>query len=746
MRGFTLIELLVVIALTVVLMTLLFGPLVAAFQYTSRAQTLSAAQDGQRLLLREISRDLQSAAGIRDTQSKYVNALIIQKSDPKSNTGTQTLVHMYNAYTDIVPPRGNCQDAASLASGVCNGGTLVTDPTTDQAVVLKKDSTGASYGESPGIVTPLAPSTSFTRYFIGMRYPYSPLTYTGGAGATASPYNNLYENSIEQSSTDQPGGAGTTDYSQSDVVKQQLNNTYVLYAANVSPYTKSSDPSVASTVNTKLFQASGGKPYLDDPDFFRIVQDSDLLPQSNPKYAAGTVVTYGDAGETDAHNTRVYNWSKVSHMVLSGRDYDLLAYARAGGKIDYGIPPTGPVNPLSGVEYNTAAMSVGKYTNAANSPNSSDFMMDTTNLEGGKPVLRIRPTFLIAPGGVTNEAAQAQVTDYASQGVQATGNSVQQINYIPSVYATSQQQLQGAPSFGIDAGSNGKFTTRQAEQSDITATIALANGGTVALGDLIELDATSAVVYDITQKSEVTSATSYVAASFNSTSGQLSFAVPAMPPTTSTTCNADTGNSMNTWWCARLEAVDPTGEMYLDLGDTSVFTGSPLAKAVTPPFTVVVNSERVRGPDRTSGPAKYAQTPSTNPISYPLVSYTRVPLGTPVGPNQYSIMYYYNPSGGTTPSARILLGPQTEWSSMLTQGGTTLTAQNTILVSYNVQNNSQPGTSGVTQGPSAATITASYASANTMQITAGIRVYDPVSRLATFITNSETATVGNGTR
>jgi hypothetical protein len=354
--------------------------------------------------------------------------------------------------------------------------------------------------------------------------------------------------------------------------------------------------------------------------------------------------------------------------------------------------------------------------------------------------------------------------DDVSNGVQATGNNVQSSQYIPSVYATSQQQVQGTPILTF-TGDNGPYMTKTATTSDVgTALVytgtSIANGKSIATGDLVEYvasDATQAPVYDVSQNSAVSGAQNYVACSFNATSGQINFAVAARPSSTDT-ANADPSNSLNTWWAARLQNVDTTGETYLDLGDPNVYVSTPLANNVSPLLSVVVNSERVRGPDRSAGPAKYFVTnPTDAPVTFPLVSYTRVPLGTPIGVNQYSIVYYnktqFTPTSGpsagtpvTVANARLFFGPDTEWASTLTNAGTTMNAQNTILVSYNVQNNVLTSTSGGTATPTPASVSASYATSNQMQVVAGLRVYDTVSNVATFLTSTTVVPVGNGTR
>ncbi|MDR3710014.1 MAG: prepilin-type N-terminal cleavage/methylation domain-containing protein [Capsulimonadaceae bacterium] len=809
--GFTLIELLVVIAITLVLMLLLFGPMFAGLKYTSQAQTNAAAQDGQRLLLRQIMRDLASAAAVRDTQDHYLNVMVLEKANQGDTQGTQALAHMYNGYTDIIPPRTMCQDEQSTQTGTCveTGQTVITDPTTNQNVVptptiptTSGTSSGKIYTVATGVSTPVAPGSSFTRYFIGLKYPFN-FSYDGKATsvAVAQPYSSIYDAQTEAKSdpyynnTNYPAGVS----GEQDVQQGDLNNTYVLYVANVSPYQPHS-----TNANTGLFNTSAsGQPILDDPDFFRIVTSNDYLPDTDPYYNNTPGKTYGQVSATYAatHNARVYNWYKVAHQVMAGREYDLLGYARTGGNVDWGQPAaTVPSNasvsvadPLTGTAYSGW---LGKNSNAVS---STPFTYDTLHLVNGLAAIKLRGLTTILPAGQTGEGSQTLAADDTSQGAQQNGTSDPNQQYIPTSYTLGSGQIQGTPIISVvgdpvttsTSGTTGTtYVTGLADTASVGKSL-VNSSGTVAATDIVEYigatpplpsDSSTLAVYDVTQSRQIVSTTAepFVYLAFNRTSGKVSFSVPAVPGAKVAAANggnADPNNTANgtyynTWWYTSLNPsavptdVDSvTGDLVVILDDNTQFPGNPLYQGGTspikPPPRVVVNSENVRGPDRTKA---VTSDVAQDAINLPLVTYARVPFGSAIGPNQYSIEYRH-PITSTSPTTYqtwIHLGDygssntsDPSWANFINTGiaaasSNRLAAANTILVSYNVQNNTLNG--AMSAGSVHATVstpanvTASYATSSMMQVTLGFRVYDAFSGTASFLTTSTDAPVGNGTR
>ena len=204
-----------------------------------------------------------------------------------------------------------------------------------------------------------------------------------------------------------------------------------------------------------------------------------------------------------------------------------------------------------------------------------------------------------------------------------------------------------------------------------------------------------------------------------------------------------------------------TQDVVLKLDDTTVFSPNPFypsttstGKWVTPMMNVVVNSERVRGPDQTQSPSTIS---SANAMNLPLVSYTRVPFGNTIGKNQYSIEYRHpvtpKSSGAPAFSPWIHLGQLSAWQTLLQLGQSSAVsgefcAASTIMVAYNVQNNTQTivPSSQPNGLPTPATISVSYATSSTMRVTLGLRVYDTFSGTASFHSVSNDVPVGNGIR
>ena len=721
--GFTLIELLVVIALTLTLIALLFGPLVSSFNTTAQAQLEARAHDSGRLLMNQLVRELSSAVALRDTGGGMMYGYVMAKVNPNDSTGTEVLVHMPGAYTDIVPPQLMFQNySASQPATV----PTVTDPTTGRNLVLedKHYSTSLAFlgttavPVEPDMITPIAPDNIVIRYFMGLKYPFN-LGYTGAVGAVATPqpYTNIYDG--EQISTADtttiPGSAPATTWASTDVIKGALNNTYIMYRAVVRPY--SSTGTGTPTVNTALFDTttdSAGNtiPVLDDPDFFRIVTDGDSLPASSPYFDRTTATnnTYGIGGThgsslTATHNMHVYQWFQVSHPLINVSDADSLAYLRPGNQLSFDAPVT-----IGGVSY---VMPATELNAATQQPTIG---MDT---DGVTPL--VPPTVTISPGGALQEAATPQLTADISNGVSSA-------NYLPTVYKTSQGQIQGYPTVTITAGAN-IFTTSKALAADV-GTTTLVNGSTVASADLVEYGPATlpTAVYDITQASAVTGKTAYVAVAYDPGTGSFNFAVQATPPVSSA-ATADSSNPRNAYWAgvpSPLVSSIPSSNLILDL---AAMPSSPLGAGLTPAAQIVVNSEQVRGPDKTPGPTALqpAAVSGVVPAQYSLVPYARVSDPGQVGVNQYAINYA---------TGELILAPASAWGTDLASPDP---QKNTVLVSYKVQNNSNGSPS---LGP--ATVTVSYSSSSLVTISMGVRVYDTATKIAAFFNQTNTVAIGSG--
>jgi prepilin-type N-terminal cleavage/methylation domain-containing protein len=693
--GFTLIELLVVIALTVVLLALIFAPLIQAFNFTAQAQATAQAQDAARSTTEELSRELASAEGVRDTTSNFLDLWLLNKS------GTAIMSHAYNAYLDIIPPK-------------ISAGTIV-DPTVDKNnPTLNVGSTGIAginqEFSGSGVTLPLAAGSTVIRWFIGPRYvidpryaPSSPTVDNGtGQYGTEQPYANTYEGMFVSSSD--------TPYSNSYVAQQRLNNTYQLYRVNFQPYIQyesgmlygtpaaptagSYEPNVyiLPTVNNQ-----GVTPIYDDPDFFRIVASGET------DYVAGQ----GDNGvytttTAEAHNFRVYNWFKIAKPVISTREIDLAGLTRLGNKVVY---------------------------------DSQGNPVDSYESDGKTPILRTTVSF--APALISNDPMAATNTSNASQAYGATPPSQETaLPYVPSQYSAEYGNWQGTPSVTIaKAGTTGTVYYQTGifpASSTTTYTLGLPNyssGQTNVLpGDLVlyELNANGTAGappdydYDITAGAPVVPSgaavpPTYDALMLDETTGAVSFAIPALPPLLNGQSTALV--PPNTYWFYKSEAngtVDLVNDIDTTKYGTTPAPTSPLAQATgtggVPHAEIVVNSERVVGPDMVNG--LVGQAPNTD-----MVQYTRINSADVAGnlaDNTYTINYQTNQIQVKEPNLELQ-------------------------IAYSYQNNLAVANSSVV----ADTIRASYYTASLMRLNLGIRVYGANTGVSDYFSLNSQVGVGN---
>jgi type II secretory pathway pseudopilin PulG len=714
-RAFTLIELLVVIALTVILLTVIFAPLIEAFQFTEQAQATAQAQDAARLVTEQIARELGSAAAVRDTTGNYLDI------DLDTKTGGHVVARSYNAYLDIVPPRSQ-------------KGSLV-DPTVDPNTPTSNLNGSSVTGigpelSSPGYGLPLSAGSTVVRYFIALRYPINP-TYV--PGTTANPSSGTAPDNQGGPFT-QPGEpqpyvnlwdglkvASTSPYFQTYVEQKDLNNTYQLYRANFQPYTLQSNGSYGP--NTLLFPTvtknAVAQPILDDPDFFRIVTIGD----------ADAVAGQGDGGvynstTAKAHNDRVYNWYKIAKEVISTRDIDLIGLPRAGKSIVYD-PATG--DPVDSFDAN------------------------------GVPL--VRTTINFAPALISNDPMAASTAAYRSQGYGSSPNlldpSTTSLPYIPTLFQAQYGNWQGTPAVTITkttTASNGQATlqvlqTRSFAASDGTGynlgqpNYSSPAATAPAIGDLILASGVTSTspgtpVYDVTDGAPIVvgaataPAQAYDSMIIDDTRGVVSFSIPALPsglpvqtpPNTYFTVNAAGSNGTYAY------NVTSGGGLpnQINLGDFQLLPGTPLPAPLTetggmtnsyavPNATLVVNSERVVGPDLASGPMGAA------PVG-DVVQYTRVSSSVPSGPNQYSVNYATN---------TISFAPNYVPAS--------------VQIAFNYQNNSVTPSSGQTPNTvdTIDTIRASYYTAMIMRLNLGVRVYGGATGNSIYFSLNSQVGVGN---
>ncbi len=691
-RAFTLVELLVVIAITVVLFTLLLRPLVESLRLTQSAQIQAAAQDSARTTLERISRELGSAVYVYDGTSHpfpssgntapagaqtdhFTNFLDLEVLDSQGNPVVE---HAYNAKLDIVPARH------------INGGQ--TDPTTGEPIHLRPG-VGSATLSSNGLLFPLAPGSTITRYFVGLKDPTKP-----------------YANSNEgQQAAASSGG----------------DNTYILYVAQVSPYIKSGGQTV---INTQLFavrkDASGRSvPELDDPDFFRYVADSDTdwLDDKHQSYAA--------SGNKTAHDLRVDAWVKVAKSVITAPDIDLIQLPHnADGSIQYdaGTPPA-------------TCTSAGVCAGVSH----SGVVYDPVPANGRLyPIINTTVTF--RPGVVQGDAAPGTTTDYASLGLPANAADNGGLPYVPSFYTAGSRSwaypyqifmyLIGATQ--LPSTTNGYYYTD------------LGTGSSMYTQDMVEYmysatgqNTSPTPVYDVTQGIPLVTTGNYVPLTVNPDAGTISFDQPALPdPPTATS----PGTPTNRFWTVDVGALNGTSTTSLayvpqkGTVDLTQLLNSPLpanGMALTGDQVanahIVPGSLRVYGPDATPGPNQGNS-----------VLYSQVSPGTSLDYNEYRVdylnsqLYFYVDDSHTLPTLKT--------------DNATPADDSTVNIAFDYQANLAPvdPTKPISAAnpASAMLVKVNYQTRDLIAVNIGVRIYDSSQSRAVVIPLSSQIQIGNSNR
>jgi type II secretory pathway pseudopilin PulG len=719
-KAFTLIELLVVIALTVILLTVLFAPLIQAFQFTEQAQATAEAQDAARQTTEELTRELGSAAGVRDTTGNYLDLPLLTK------TGQQVIARAYNAYIDIIPPKA----VGSIIDPTVDRSTPTANPggTATSITNLNQELS------SPTVNLPLSAGSTVIRYFIGMRYPIDPAytpgtwslnaatgayTYTvgttadaifgGGTGSNTAPgdpqpYNNQFEGLTVATSA-----LLHSSYS----VKNGLNNTYQLYRVNFEPYTLTGG-SYGPNINLLPIEGSNNPSQpvsttnppvviYDDPDFFRVVDvgETDYVPGQLDSgiYNAQTAAQ---------HNDRVYNWFKIAKQVISTRDVDLVGLPRAGKNIVFD-----------------------------SNGNPVDAYMTDPGTTAQIPVVRTTVNF--APALISNDPMAASSNSNLSQGYGEDPASDTTLPYVPTLFQTQYGNWQGTPAITITKQSQ-TLQTRQFTANDASSytlgTPNYSNGAATspAINDFVLADVTSGApgtpVYDITIGAPILpssgTAPSYDAVLLDYNRGEVNFALPALPVQTSgATPPANPYFTVNATAGAYNNYSGGPYPNVLNLGDFNLLDETPLpppstesksgpnTSAAVPNATIVVNSERVVGPDLAAGII------GSSAATIDQVQYTRVPFGTtPTQADTYEIDYSQN---NITFAASYV--------------------PSSVQVAFNYQNNLTLSKSGVWSATD--TVRASYYTSAIMRLNLGIRVYGSAQGNSEYFSLNSQVGVGN---
>lgn len=732
-QGFTLIELLVVIAITAVLFFLLIRPLIESLRLTQRAQLQAAAQDSARKTLEIISRELAGAVYVFDNTSHpftlpagqaprasdvlFTNFLDLDvPNDPNSgdtNAGKTVVAHAFNAKLDFVPARRS------------SGGGLI-DPTTGEPISATQSGTGSATLNSTGLQFPLAPGTTIIRYFVGLKDP------------TIS-----YRNTAERLGLKTGNNPNNVD------------NTYILYRvqfplnipdpANPGKYILN----VYSPANPNgllRMNAVTGKPELDDPDFFRYVNQNGAsdIDWLSPNHAA-----YGGNGAESVtdHDNRVANWEKIAKPVITAPNIDLLVLPRYAD----GTP----------VYDNTTHVAAGGST--------------TDPVQAGDPATpTVKTSINFTPATVTGDAAPGTSSDYGSLGVPMNAADSGGLPYVPTVYTASSQSWAFPPHLtlapqGVLSSSTPYYTTDIGTEPQTTV-----KGIAVSPGDLMEYyhsgttdmaNPRGTAVYDITQGAVLASTTlqhSYVPLSVNPDTGTISFDTPAQPnPNNQNTPQAGY-DQYTRYWTANAADINtgvlkaappqidnPTAgtpglldltQLFCDGSGNLTMTGgsntSPLPKLGTAPTDlqcanafIVPGSVRVYGPDQTPGPNQgngilYTQASPSVPLTY----------------NQYRVdglnsMLTFNVDGGN-----LLPTVKADGSAVTDK----------VQVTFNYQANLAPLDN--TKQTSAANpaspllVKVDYQTRDLLDVNIGVRVYDPTNGQAFIVPVSNRVKVNNSNR
>jgi hypothetical protein len=373
----------------------------------------------------------------------------------------------------------------------------------------------------------------------------------------------------------------------------------------------------------------------------------------------------------------------------------------------------------------------------------------------------IRTTVNFGPGLIANDPLAPTNAADASQGSGALGIGsyvaaspyvTSALPYIPATYKAAYGFWQGNPTFTINrANQPGMTATLNTAPFTTTVASALASGsqlvtpnlsGATTPGptDLILVNNGGAPVYDITLSTPflnsggTATVADYIALTFDSRKGVANFAIPALPNPQYYGSGGTTNSAYtNPYWTQVAGTPNPTPLVIsstapLDLHTlasavtfgSNVTVVSPLATA--PNARVVFNSERIMGPDMSTG-IMGAPSATLPPISS-WVPYTRVASSSNIGPNQYYMDY----NAGT-----VQFGvPPTQ----PTVGGT---PTNNLEIAFSYQNNLD-----TTNAPyTAATVQASYLTAATIQLNFGIRAYDSATSVSSYFGLNSRVAVAN---
>jgi type II secretory pathway pseudopilin PulG len=265
--AFTLVELLTVVAITAVLLGLILVPIVQAFNFTRIGQAFTDSQNRGRVLVEQITREIQNSAGVRDNDGLRGTVAVVL---PGFDGNNETVLLEYGKLDILKPAEGDPTARDPISGAYFNPDTGRFDPT------LR-----APKGD---VRFPVAPGTTIRRYFVGLN---RPLDNNGNPQVYYNPH---------------------VDYRRQGGNRWMLSgsgdNLVVLRVAEVEVFRNVGG---VLQVNTDFFEDVNGAPRLDDPYFFAL-------------NAPGTTPLAGAA--LAAKQQRMRNWISRSRIVTQDFRYD----------------------------------------------------------------------------------------------------------------------------------------------------------------------------------------------------------------------------------------------------------------------------------------------------------------------------------------------------------------------------------------------------------------------------------------
>lgn len=260
--GFTLVELLVVMTITVILLSVISVPLIQSFQIVENAQGEANTQMMTKLVLDQITNEVENSPAIRDGSGKV--AIRIPRSPDRPEDQVEMILDQ--ARLDFYKLAQDNEKPSDLKKpGFWNPNVERIDPTL--------------HAQKGQISLPATPGSVMVRYFIGLKDPLVPPSSHSKiySNYQSSLYWNRYQKKIMNVRT-----------------AKRPENLYVLYRAEIR----------ADEYQDFFERNSNGEPILDDPYFFML---------------------HGETGLSKIKKIhRILNWKKRGRIITETKRYDMI--------------------------------------------------------------------------------------------------------------------------------------------------------------------------------------------------------------------------------------------------------------------------------------------------------------------------------------------------------------------------------------------------------------------------------------